>query len=138
MLFKVYIETKGFSDIIDITDYAQNFLKETNFSGGLCNIFCPGSTCAITLMEYEDGLIKDTKNFFDKIIPQSKDYEHCKKWGDCNGFSHLRSLLLKPSLTVPFENKKLLLGTWQQIVLIDFDNRERKREVYFKFIKDYD
>ncbi|MCP6719245.1 MAG: YjbQ family protein, partial [Patescibacteria group bacterium] len=90
------------------------------------------STCAITTIEYESGLIEDLKRILEKLAPMSDKYEHCKKWGDCNGYAHIRSSLLKPFLSVPIENGKLLLGAWQQLVLIDFDNKPRKREIIIK------
>ena len=128
------ISTKGFTDIIDITEKVLEAVKKSGVKNGVCLISCPGSTCGITTMEYESGLIEDFKRILEKIVPMSKDYEHCKKWGDCNGFSHLRSALIKPFLTVPIENGKLLLGAWQNLVFIDFDNRPREREVIVKII----
>lgn len=132
---KFKIKTRGFNDIVDITDKVLEIVKKSKIKNGICLISCPGSTCGITTMEYESGLIEDFKRILEKIVPMSKDYEHCKKWGDCNGFSHLRSALIKPFLTVPIENGDLLLGTWQQIVLLDFDNRPREREIIVKVIE---
>jgi len=129
------IETKGFTDIIDITDKVLEAIKKSKVKDGICLVSCPGSTCGITTLEYESGLIEDFKRTLEKIAPMSKDYEHCKKWGDCNGFSHVRSALLKPFLAVPIENGELLLGTWQQIVFLDFDNRPRERKIIVKVIK---
>jgi len=97
-------------------------------------VYCPGSTCGITTIEYEEGLIKDFKRILERVAPMSEDYEHCKKWGDCNGYAHIRSALLRPILTVPIENGKLVLGQWQNLVFIDFDNRPRKREISVKTI----
>ena len=128
------ISTKGFNDIVDITNRVSDIVRKSKVKDGVCLISCPGSTCGITTMEYESGLIEDFKRILEKIVPMSKDYEHCKKWGDCNGFSHLRSALIKPFLTVPIENGDLLLGTWQNLVFIDFDNRPREREVIVKII----
>ena len=129
------ISTKGFNDIIDITEKVSEIVKKSGIKDGICLISCPGSTCGITTMEYESGLIEDFKKILEKIAPMSKDYEHCKKWGDCNGFSHVRSALIKPFLAVPIENGKLLLGTWQQIAFLDFDNRPREREIIVKIIE---
>ena len=129
------ISTKGFNDIVDITDKVSEILKKSKINDGICLISCPGSTCGITTMEYESGLIEDLKKTLEIITPMSEDYEHCKKWGDCNGFSHVRSALLKPFLAVPIENGELLLGAWQQLVFIDFDNRPRNREIVVKVIK---
>jgi len=94
----------------------------------------PGSTCGITTIEYEDGLIEDLKRILEKIAPMSKDYEHCKKWGDCNGYAHIRSALIKPFLAIPVENGRLVLGQWQNIALLDFDNRPREREIMVKIV----
>lgn len=129
------LHTRGFTDIIDITDKVSEIVTKTKVKDGICLISCPGSTCGITTMEYESGLIEDLKRILEKIAPMSKDYEHCKKWGDCNGYAHVRSTLLKPFLAVPVENEKLLLGTWQQIIFLDFDNRPRQRTINVKIIK---
>jgi secondary thiamine-phosphate synthase enzyme len=128
------IETRGFTDIIDITDKVQEIVRKSGIKEGLCTIFCSGSTCAITTIEYEEGAIADLKRVLEKIVPMDDNYEHCKKWGDCNGYAHIRSALLKPSFSVPIENGELALGTWQQLVFIDFDNRPRKREIIVKII----
>ena len=133
MRFK--ISTKGFNDIIDITGEVSKAVAESKIKDGICLISCPGSTTGLTTLEYEGGLIEDLKNILDKIAPMTKDYEHCKKWGDCNGYAHVRSALLKPFLSVPIENGKLALGTWQQIALIDFDNRPREREIVVKVVE---
>ena len=132
---KFSISTKGFNDIIDITDKVAQIVEKSKVKDGICLISCPGSTCGVTTIEYESGLIEDLKRVLEKLIPMSKDYEHCKKWGDCNGYAHIRSALLKPFLAVPIEEEKLLLGTWQQIAFIDFDNRPRNREMSVKIIK---
>jgi len=129
------IKTKGLNDIIDITDEVSEIVKKSEAKDGICLISCPGSTCGITTMEYESGLIKDLKRALERMAPVSDDYEHCKKWGDCNGFSHVRSALLKPFLAIPIENEELLLGSWQQVVFLDFDNRPRNREIIVKVIK---
>ncbi len=131
---KFSLQTKGFTDIIDITPNVSESIKKSGVKDGICLISCPGSTCGITTIEYESGLIEDLKRVLDKIAPMSKDYEHCKRWGDCNGYAHIRSALLKPFLAVSIEEGKLVLGTWQQIAFIDFDNRIRKREILVKII----
>ncbi|UZE93426.1 MAG: secondary thiamine-phosphate synthase enzyme YjbQ [Candidatus Nealsonbacteria bacterium] len=128
------ISTKGFTDIIDITSKVSEFVKKSGVKEGICLISCPGSTCGITTIEYESGLIEDLKRVLEKIAPMSKDYEHCKKWGDCNGYAHIRSALMKPFLAVSIEEGKLVLGTWQNLVFIDFDNRPRERKVIIKII----
>lgn len=123
------ISTKGNTDIIDITEKVQKEISNSKFKNGSVTIFVVGSTAGITTVEYEPGLKKDLKEFFDRIIPQDKYYHHHETWHDDNGHSHVRASLLKPGITIPFKDGKLLLGTWQQIVLIDFDTRERKREI---------
>jgi secondary thiamine-phosphate synthase enzyme len=128
------ISTQGFNDIIDITSQVSQEVKKSKVKDGICLIFSSGSTCGITTIEYEEGLIEDLKRALERVAPMNKDYEHCKKWGDCNGYAHIRSALLKPFLAVPIEDNKLVLGTWQQIVFIDFDNRPREREIMVKIV----
>jgi len=132
---KFNISTKGFTDIIDITSQVEKAVEKSKVKEGICLVFSPGSTCGITTMEYEDGLIEDLKRVFERIAPMNEDYEHCKKWGDCNGYAHIRAALMKPSLAIPIENEKLVLGAWQNLVFLDFDNRPREREVLVKIIK---
>ena len=131
---KFTIKTEGFNDIIDITTQVSKAVKESKIKEGICLVSSPGSTGGITTLEYEDGLIEDLKRALEKVAPMNKDYEHCKKWGDCNGYAHIRSALLKPFLAVPIEDNKLVLGTWQQIIFIDFDNRPREREIMVKIV----
>ena len=131
---KIIISTKGNNEIIDITQKVKEIVEPSDIEEGICLISCPGSTCGITTIEYEDGLIQDLRNTLDKIAPVSNNYLHCQKWGDCNGYAHIRSSLINPFLTVPIKNKELFLGTWQQIVFIDFDNRPRQREIYFTLV----
>ncbi len=128
------VKTKGFTDIIDITGEVQEQLRKDGVEDGICLVSCPGSTCGITTIEYEDGLIEDLKRVLDKLVPMNEDYEHCKKWGDCNGYAHIRSALMKPFLAVPVKSGKLVLGTWQQIIFVDFDNQPRQREIMVKII----
>ena len=131
---KFSVNTKGFTDIIDITDEVSKAVKESGVKEGICLTSCPGSTIGITTIEYEEGALEDLKRVLDKIVPMTKDYEHCRKWGDCNGYAHIRSALIKPFLAIPVENGKLLLGSWQQIAFLDFDNRPRHREITVKII----
>ena len=133
---KFSINTKGFNDVIDITEKISETVKESGIKEGICLVSCPGSTCGITTIEYESGAIEDLKRILENLVPMSKDYQHCKKWGDCNGYSHIRSALIKPFLAIPVENGNLLLGTWQQVVFIDFDNRPRQREIVVKIAKE--
>lgn len=122
------LSTEGFSEVYDLTDDVEKFVRNTGDSG-LVNVFLPGSTASITTIEYEDGCVHDLKKALEEIAPSDADYKHNEKWGDGNGFSHLRSSLMGPGVTVPFKNGKLQNGTWQQIVLVDNDNRNRDREV---------
>jgi secondary thiamine-phosphate synthase enzyme len=127
--FKISVQTNGNCDIIDITSKAEDLIIENNFIEGNMLIFAGGSTAGITTIEYEPGLLKDYPKFFDRIAPVDINYEHDNTWHDGNGHSHVRAALQGASLTVPFLNGKLLLGTWQQIIFIDFDNRSRRREI---------
>jgi secondary thiamine-phosphate synthase enzyme len=123
------VKTKGDTDILDITQQVNQSLLESGLSTGTLTVFTPGSTAGITTTEYEPGLLKDLPEFFDRIIPKGKDYHHDLTWGDGNGYSHVRAALVKSFFTVPFVNGEMILGTWQQIILIDFDNRRRQRQV---------
>ncbi len=123
------IETKGFNELIDITKHVDSLLAESPFSEGSILVFVPGATAGITTIEYEPGLLQDYPKFFEKIIPMSETYQHNETWHDGNGFSHVRASLQGASFTVPFLDKEMLLGTWQQIILIDSDNRSRRRKV---------
>jgi len=128
------LSTKGFTDILDITSEVKKILGKSEIKDGICLVSCPGSTCGISTLEYESGLIEDLKKILEEIAPMSDDYEHCKKWGDCNGYAHVRSALMKPFLVVPIEKGHLNLGTWQQIGFFDFDNRPREREINIKIV----
>ena len=125
----ISLSTKGFTDVIDITNKVETILNKSDIQNGLVNVFCSGSTGGITTIEYESGVINDLKKAIEKIAPSNIPYEHDKRWGDGNGFSHVRAALMKPSLTIPLIKGKLSLGTWQQIVFMDFDNRGRDREI---------
>jgi secondary thiamine-phosphate synthase enzyme len=125
----VSLSTRGDADIIDITPHVSALLGRHGFTHGQALVFVSGSTAGITTIEYEPGLLKDIPAVFEKIAPQNGRYFHEDTWHDGNGHSHVRAALLGCSLTVPFKDGRLLLGTWQQVVLIDFDNRPRRREV---------
>lgn len=126
----IHFSTKGFTDIIDITEDVQEKVALTDFNDGNVQLFVVGSTAAITTIEYEPGLVKtDFPELFEKIAPYQYQYGHHNTWGDDNGASHLRASLVGSSLNVPFQNKKLIHGTWQQIVVMDFDTRPRDRKV---------
>jgi secondary thiamine-phosphate synthase enzyme len=130
----ISLSTKGFSDIIDITERVIGIVNKSTISNGLVTVFCSGSTGAINTIEYESGVINDLKTAIEKIAPSNIPYEHDKRWGDGNGFSHVRAALMKPSLSVPIVKGKMTLGTWQQLVFIDFDNRGRDRNIVVQVI----
>ncbi|MDD8031065.1 MAG: secondary thiamine-phosphate synthase enzyme YjbQ [Acidobacteriota bacterium] len=129
----ITISTHGHNDIRDLTSDVQEKLLSSGLNDGQVTVFVQGSTAAVTTIEYEPGLAKDLSELLEKLIPSSRSYYHDERWGDANGFSHLRAALLGPSLVVPFEKGKLKLGVWQQIVLIDFDNRSRNRNIALQF-----
>jgi secondary thiamine-phosphate synthase enzyme len=130
------IETKSGTDIIDITPHLSEILSKSKIKSGIVCVFVPGSTASISTLEYEPNLVKDIKRALEKIAPEGGEYEHHKTWHDDNGFSHVRACLLKPGITLPFENRKLILGTWQQVVLLDFDTRDRQRKIIVQIIGD--
>lgn len=131
---KLTEKTQGFCDIINITAKVQEQVKKDKVEKGLAALFVSGSTAALTTIEYEPGLVQDLKELVEKLIPSNKKYHHDDRWGDDNGFSHLRASLVGPSLQIPIESGRLLLGTWQQVVLVDFDNRPRTREVVLQIM----
>jgi len=126
---RIALKTDGFSQILDITRKVSRFQAESKVRNGLVTVFCPGSTGAVTTIEFEEGVLKDLKIAIERIVPSTIPYEHDRSWGDGNGFSHVRAAFLKPSLTIPLVEGNLALGTWQQVVFIDFDNRGREREL---------
>jgi len=126
---KVSLESKGNCDIIDITPEVQERLAETDIKNGIVTLFVSGSTAGVSTIEYESGLLSDFQAMWERNIPRDITYKHDRAWGDGNGHSHVRASLLGASLVIPFSNKKLALGTWQQIVLVDFDNRPRSRQI---------
>jgi secondary thiamine-phosphate synthase enzyme len=126
---RIRVKTRGDDDILDLTRDVQEVVRRNGFVQGQALIFVSGSTAGLTTVEYEPGLLKDLPALFERLAPRQARYHHEDTWHDGNGHSHVRASLLGPSLTVPFESGRLLLGTWQQIILIDFDNRPRDREV---------
>jgi len=130
---KISLKTKEL-DIVDITDDLQKIVKSSNLKNGFIIIFVSGSTGAITTIEYEPGLMKDFPSMLERISPKRMPYEHEKRWHDGNGHSHVRASLLGPSLTVPFRDSKLTLGTWQQVVFIELDTKPRARELVVQII----
>jgi len=125
---------KGFGDMKDLTHTVSQKLSDHGLKNGTVTIFTPGSTGGLTTIEYEPGLVEDFSELMERIIPSNVTYHHDARWGDGNGFSHVRASLLGASLTVPFSKGSLSLGTWQQIVFIDFDNRSRSRTILLQFI----
>lgn len=131
---KIKKSTKGFCDVVDLSSEVGDIVAQSKIRNGLVCVFVSGSTAAITSIEYESGVINDLKRAIEKIAPEKDEYEHNKKWGDGNGFSHVRAALLKANLTIPIVDGQMALGTWQQVVLIDFDNRSRDREVIVQIV----
>jgi secondary thiamine-phosphate synthase enzyme len=131
MIYSTHIEltSKGYTDIINITGLVEKAVADAEISDGLVTIFVPGSTASITTIEYEDGVVQDLKETIERIAPSDVPYHHDARWGDGNGFSHVRAALMKPSITVPLVEGQMTLGTWQQIVFIDFDNKARGRKI---------
>ena len=128
--------TSGFGDMIDLTQDVSQKLTDHSLKNGIVTLFVPGSTGGLTTIEYESGLVEDFKELMEKIIPSNVTYHHDDRWGDGNGFSHIRASLVGPSLTVPFTDGALNLGTWQQIVFLDFDNRARSRRILLQFLSE--
>ena len=125
----VQVKTSSSTDIIDISGPIEKIVSRTSFSDGLVHLFIAGSTAALTTIESESGVIHDLKKAIERIAPEDISYDHDRRWGDGNGHAHVRAALLGPCLTIPIVNSRMLLGTWQQIVLCDFDNRPRTREI---------
>ena len=123
------LHTKGRGDTLDITGQIALILRESQLKDGIASVFVTGSTAGVTTIEFEPNLVQDFREAWEDIAPEGEVYRHDKTWGDANGYAHVRASLLGPSLVVPFKDGELLLGTWQQIVLVDFDNRTRKRQV---------
>jgi secondary thiamine-phosphate synthase enzyme len=133
---ELYIKAKADCGIVNITEEVSNFAGKSKIKNGIICVFCVGSTGAITVMEYEPGLEKDLPKLLDKLIPLDKDYKHHKTWGDYNGGSHLRATLIGPSLTIPLIEGKLSLGTWQQIIYLNFDRMEKTRTIIVQILGD--
>ncbi|MBL7063041.1 MAG: YjbQ family protein [Anaerolineae bacterium] len=123
------VRTRGHCDIQDITPQIANAVRDSGLRAGIVTLFCPGSTGGLTTIEYESGALADLQQVLDEIVPPDRDYRHHLRWGDDNGHSHVRAALIGPSLTVPFVEGRLTLGTWQQIVFLDFDTRPRSRRL---------
>lgn len=131
---KLSLKTSGNCDIINITSQIAEEVAGAGINSGIATVFVVGSTAGVTTIEFEPGLVDDFKNMWARLIPKDIPYHHDRAWGEGNGFSHVRASLMGASLTIPFVNKTLTLGTWQQIVLVDFDNRPRSREIVVQLI----
>ncbi|MCD4760497.1 secondary thiamine-phosphate synthase enzyme YjbQ [bacterium] len=131
----IQVQTKGHYDFVDITEQVTAEVSKTAIKDGLVLLFVPGSTAALTTIEYEAGVIQDLIDVFEKWAPEEADYKHHQKWGDHNGAAHIKSALVGTDLLVPIKNSQLQLGTWQQIVLIDFDEKARQRQIIITILK---
>ncbi len=131
---EIKLSTKGNGTLVDITNRVAELLEQTRLRTGNVTIFVVGSTAAITTFEYEPSLTRDMLEFYEKLAPEKQSYHHDATWGDANGFSHVRAAFTGPSLTIPFEQGRLVLGTWQQVVLAEFDHRPRERTVIVHMI----
>ena len=127
--FELEIKTTAGTDILDLTTSVQDKVQQTGVTAGLLTLFISGSTAALTTIEYESGAVHDLKAALERLFPQDLNYAHDRRWGDGNGYAHVRAAFLKPSLSIPIDQGRLQLGTWQQIVLLDFDNRPRQRRI---------
>jgi len=131
---EITLQSRGNCDIIDVTSEVANHVEKSGIDNGIVTLFVVGSTAGLTTIEYEPNLLSDFNDMWDRVIPQNIPYEHDKTWGDGNGHSHVRASTLGASLTVPFVNKRLTLGTWQQIIFVDFDNRPRSRKIVIQIL----
>ncbi len=129
-----HLTTQGYCDIQNITEAVAGCVRASGLTSGIAVAFTPSATSAITTVEFESGMLADFEAFFERVAAQAWEYQHNERWHDGNGFSHVRAALLGPSLSVPFINKQLTLGTWQQIVFCDFDNRSRTRRVIVQMV----
>jgi secondary thiamine-phosphate synthase enzyme len=131
---RIELSSRGHADVIDVTERVRDAVSASGLQNGIGCLFVPGATGAVTTLEYEPGCVADLRHLFDQLAPPNRDYEHERAWGDGNGHSHLRAALLGPSLSFPFSAGEPLLGTWQQMVFVDFDNRKRSRELIVQLV----
>jgi secondary thiamine-phosphate synthase enzyme len=131
---EIILRTQGNSDIIDITSKVQKCIADSGMRSGIATVFITHSTVGITTIEFEPGLVSDLQKAWDRLVPKNIRYDHDAHWGDGNGYAHVRASLLGASLTLPFTDNKLVLGTWQQIIIVDFDNRPRERKIVIQII----
>ena len=130
----IVLKTEGNAQVIDITTLVAQAIRDGGLLNGIVTVFCPSATSGLTTIEFEGGAVRDFQRLFDEIVAPNREYLHNLKWGDGNGHSHVRAALLGPSLTVPFVDRRMTLGTWQQIVYVDFDNRARQRNLVVQMI----
>ena len=130
----ISLRTQGNADIHDVTNQIANAVSKSGLTAGLATVFCPSSTSGLTTIEYESGALSDLRRLFDEIVPVDREYAHNERWHDGNGHSHVRAALLGPSITIPFIDSQLTLGTWQQVIYVDFDVRPRQRELVVQLI----
>ena len=130
------LETGGETDIIDITDHIESILDKSTLNNGTATVFVGGSTAGITTIEFEAGLLQDLREAYERVAPRNGYYAHNERWGDGNGFAHVRASMTRQDMSIPFISRKLILGTWQQIILVDFDNRPRSREITVQIVGD--
>jgi secondary thiamine-phosphate synthase enzyme len=130
----IQVSTRGNADMINVTDQVAKTVMESGMNDGIVTIFTPSSTSALTTIEYESGCLSDLKRLFDEIVDPERHFAHNARWGDGNGHSHVRAALIGASFTIPFVDKRLTLGTWQQLILIDFDNHSRRRELVVQIL----
>jgi len=131
---KISLQTKGECDIVDITPQVARQVAEADINSGTATLFVSGSTAGISTIEFESGVLSDLKRMWERNVPQDIPYDHDRRWGDGNGYSHVRASLLGASLVIPFSDKRLALGTWQQVVVVDFDNRPRSRQIVLQIM----
>lgn len=130
----IKVASGGENDVVDLTEEAQRAVKDSKLANGFVIVFVPGSTAAVTTMEFEPGLVKDFPAMLERVAPKEREYQHQETWNDNNGHSHVKAALVGPSLTVPFVNGALVLGTWQQIVFVELDVRPRSRRVVIQTV----
>ncbi len=130
------LQTRGEGDAHDVTDAVARAVSGSGVRSGVATVFCPSSTSALTTIEFEPGAVSDLRRVFDEIVPRDREYRHNERWHDGNGHSHVRAALLGPSLSIPFLDGRLALGTWQQVIYLDFDVRPRRRELVVQIVGD--
>lgn len=130
----ISFQTRGDCDIVDITHQVARQVTESGVNSGTVTVFVPGSTAGLTTIEYESGLVADLQQMWERTVPRNIPYDHGRRWGDGNGHSHVRASMLGSSLVIPFNDRRLTLGTWQQIIMVDFDNRPRSRQLILQIM----